>query len=134
MKSVLKVVLGVILSFIIILVGITACTSSIVSDIEKETAKEKTCLVIQNSQLVDESNEYFTEKYIRGTVKNTCDESIGYVEVEATTFDVDGNQLDGGFGIDNINDLRGQGTWNFEIWVDDNTNTYELKVTNDVFE
>lgn len=134
MKSILKIALGIILAFILIIVGITACTSTAINEMEKETEKEKSCLVIQNSELVNEGDEYFAMKYIKGTAKNTCDDTISYVQIDAITYDADGNQIDGGLGLDNTNDLKGQGTWQFEIWVDDNTNTYDLTITNNVFE
>ena len=128
MKSFLKIVLGVVVSAIIIFIGFVGCVSSSINEMEEEEKKEKSCLVIQEDRLDVESDEWSTDKYIRGTVKNTCDESIDYVEVEAILFDINGNQINNDFT--NTTNLKGQGTWLFEMWVDDDTDKYELTVTN----
>ena len=132
MKSFLKIVLGVVVSAMIIFVGFIGCVSSSINDMEEEEKKEKSCLVIQENRLDVESDEWSTEKYIRGTVKNTCDEPIDYVEIKAILFDINGNQINSDFT--NITDLKAQGTWPFEICVDDDTDKYELTVTNSALE
>lgn len=132
MKSFLKIVLGVVVSAIIIFIGFVGCVSSSINEMEEEEKKEKSCLVIQEDRLDVESDEYYTEKYIRGIVKNTCDEPIDYVEVKANIFDINGNQIKSDWT--NTTDLKAQGTWSFEFWVDDDTDKYELTVTNNALE
>lgn len=136
MKSILKIALGIVLANIIIFVGFIGCVGSAVNDIEEKTKKEKSCLVIQDSELVDASGEYYViKKYIKGTIKNICDKPIDYVEVKAITFDINGNQINnGGLQMDYVSDLKEQGTWQFKIVVDEDADKYELKATNDALE
>ncbi|ARB07092.1 hypothetical protein Semix9P1_phi49 [Clostridioides phage phiSemix9P1] len=65
--------------------------------------------------------------YIKGVIKNNSGEDVSYAQVTFTLFDKDGNQL--GTAMDNISDLKKDGTWKFKAMgmnTDGEIASYEL--------
>lgn len=62
------------------------------------------------------SHEWYEEDYsagVKGTAKNTTEDSLGYAEVAATFLDSDGAQLES--GMDNTTELAGGREWKFDV-------------------
>lgn len=65
--------------------------------------------------------------YYEGIIVNNRNRDYAYVQVTFTLYDADGNQL--GTALDNINDLKANGTWKFKaaaLCDDDDIATWEL--------
>ena len=61
------------------------------------------------------SHEFYSEEFssgVRGTLRNNTDSELSYVEVEAVFLDAEGVQI--GDGIDNVTELAGGRTWEFD--------------------
>lgn len=65
--------------------------------------------------VVIQSHEFYSERFsagVRGTARNTTDDTLDYVEINAVFLDSTGAQLDN--GLDNTTDLRGGREWRFD--------------------
>ncbi|MRT18405.1 zinc ribbon domain-containing protein, partial [Vitellibacter sp. q18] len=91
-------------------------------DKPEEPKKEKYEIV---GDITSETDSMAT--YIKGVIKNNSGHDISYAQVTFTLYDKDGNQL--GTAMDNINDLKKDGTWKFKAMgmnTDGEIASYEL--------
>lgn len=89
---------------------------------KEEVKKEKYEIV---GEVTSETDSMAT--YIKGVIKNNSGHDISYAQVTFTLYDKDGNQL--GTAMDNINDLKKDGTWKFKAMgmnTDGEIASYEL--------
>jgi hypothetical protein len=68
------------------------------------------CLVLDRRSLGTDSDDYVG--YVTGTVKNTCDRSFDYVQVEINFYHPDGSLEDS--GLANVNNLQSGDSWHFK--------------------
>lgn len=76
---------------------------------EQPSAEEQEPYTVTDEQL-DASNPYAT--YITGTLTNTTDNEVSYIQVEYNLYDADGAQI--GTALANTNNLKAGGVWKFE--------------------
>jgi len=73
------------------------------------------------------NHEWYEEDFsagVRGTIENTTDEELSYVEISVYFLDSDGTQI--GEGLDNFSDLAGGRTAEFDaMYVDDDPSRVE---------
>jgi hypothetical protein len=68
------------------------------------------CLVLDRRSVGTDSDDYVG--YVTGTVKNTCDRSFDYVQVEINFYHPDGSLEDS--GLANVNNLQSGDSWHFK--------------------
>lgn len=78
------------------------------------------CLSLDLNSVGVRSGEY-GNKFITGTIQNTCSRTLSYAQVSYILLDGDGNQV--GSAWDNINNLEGGKTWKFDAIVMEDTAT-----------
>lgn len=89
---------------------------------KEEVKKEKYEII---GEVTSETDSMAT--YIKGVIKNNSGRDVSYAQITYTLYDKDGNQL--GTAMDNINDLKKDGTWKFKAMgmnTDGEIASYEL--------
>lgn len=73
----------------------------------------------------ENKTEQYGSRYVVGIVKNNTESTYGYVQIDISMFDKDGNLL--GSTLDNVNDLGPGGTWKFKALIyDDDCTNYKI--------
>ena len=55
----------------------------------------------------------FLDQKVTGTISNNTNKPYSYVEIDVNFFDSDGTQIES--GIDNVQNLAGNGSWSFSV-------------------
>lgn len=103
---------------VILVIVIVGSASSGVSDSKNNTSEKKTNTTKKQDPLVLEDghtgapDEYGMAYYIEGYIKNTTEKEFSYVQVEFTSYDIEGNTL--GTCLDNNSGLEANGRWKFK--------------------
>jgi N-acetylmuramoyl-L-alanine amidase CwlA len=71
-------------------------------------------------------DQFYSSKYIAGTVKNNTNKQYSYVQVEINLYDDAGNQV--GSTLANANNLEPGGTWKFKApIIEEKATKYKVK-------
>jgi len=119
----------VILFFIAIAISVAGCCGftdkEFVSSKQSSSGSHDRELQILNHNF-ERSKSGFS--YVTGTVKNVCDETLSYANLEVKFYDENGVLL--ATTVDNITDLDPGEFWKFKIrcWDDENVDSYKIAV------
>ena len=86
-----------------------------------ENVIEKGCLALDGDNWGWTTGQY-GNRFITGTIENTCSKKLSYAQVTFILTDDAGNQV--GSALDNINDLEGGATWKFNAIVLEDSATH----------
>ena len=96
---------------VIVIIGVIAgAGSSGSSSTESGSVEKVEKFTLLEHNVSDESNDF--AMYIEGKVQNNKDKDYDYAQITFTTYDAEGNTI--GTCMDNINNLKANGTWKFK--------------------